>query len=33
MYVNSTSAHWGFLYGYKRYKGNTFTLETTLFGW
>ena len=28
-----TSAHRGFLYGYRRYNGNTFTLETTLFSW
>ena len=26
-----TSAHWGFRYGYRRYKDNTFILETTLF--
>lgn len=23
----------GFRYGYRRYKGNTFILKTTLFGW
>ena len=23
----------GFRYGYRRYKGNTFALKTTLFGW
>lgn len=33
MYVCPTSAHRGFRYGYRRYKGNTFTLKTTLFGW
>ena len=33
MYVCPTSAHQGFRYGYRRYKGNTFTLKTTLFGW
>ena len=33
MYVCPTSAHLGFRYGYRRYKGNTFTLKTTLFGW
>ena len=33
MYVCPTSAHWGFRYGYRRYKDNTFTLKTTLFGW
>ena len=27
------SAHRGFRYGYKHYKGNTFTLNTALFGW
>ena len=32
MYVCPTSAHRGFRYGYRRYKGNTFTLKTTLFG-
>ena len=33
MYVCPTSAHRGFRYGYRRYKDNTFTLKTTLFGW
>ena len=33
IYVCPTSAHRGFRYGYRRYKGNTFTLKTTLFGW
>ena len=33
MYVCPTSAHRGFRYGYRRYKGNTFTLKTTLLGW
>ena len=33
MYVCPTSAHWGFRYGYRRYKDNTFILETTLFSW
>lgn len=33
MYACPTSAHWGFRYGYRRYKDNTFTLKTTLFGW
>lgn len=33
MYVCPTSAHRGFRYGYRRYRGNTFILETTLFGW
>ena len=33
MYVCPTSAHRGFQYGYIRYKSNTFTLKTTLFGW
>ena len=33
MYVCPTSAHLGFRYGYRRYKDNTFILETTLFGW
>lgn len=33
IYVCPTSAHRGFRYGYRRYKGNTFILETTLFGW
>ena len=33
MYVCPTSAHRGFRYGYRRYKGSTFTLKTTLFGW
>ena len=33
MYVCPTSAHRGFRYGYRRHKGNTFTLKTTLFGW
>ena len=33
IYVCPTSAHWGFLYGYRRYKDNTFTLKTTLFDW
>lgn len=33
MYVCPTSAHWGFRYGYRRYKRNTFVLEATLFGW
>ena len=32
IYVCPTSAHRGFRYGYRRYKGNTFILETTLFG-
>ena len=33
MYVCPTSAHRDFRYGYRRYKGNTFTLKTTLLGW
>ena len=33
VYVCPTSAHRGFRYGYRRYKDNTFILETTLFGW
>ena len=33
MYVCPTSAHRGFRYGYRRYKDNTFTLKTALFGW
>ena len=33
IYVCPTSAHRGFRYGYRRYKGNTFTLKTALFGW
>ena len=33
MYVCPTSAHRGFRYEYRRYKDNTFTLKTTLFGW
>ena len=33
IYVCPTSAHRGFRYGYRRYKDNTFTLKTTLFGW
>ena len=33
MYVCPTSAHWGFRHGYRRYKDNTFILETTLFSW
>ena len=33
IYVCPTSAHRGFRYGYRRYKDNTFILETTLFGW
>ena len=33
IYVYPTSAHRGFWYGYRHYKGNTFTLKTTLFGW
>ena len=33
IYVCPTSAHRGFRYGYRRYKGNTFTLKTNLFGW
>ena len=33
IYVCPTSAHRGFRYGYRRYKGNNFTLKTTLFGW
>ena len=33
MYVCPTSAHRDFRYGYRRYKDNTFTLKTTLFGW
>ena len=32
MNVCPTSAHRGFRYGYRRYKDNTFTLKTTLFG-
>ena len=32
IYVCPTSAHRGFRYGYRRYKRNTFTLETALFG-
>ena len=31
IYVCPTSAHRGFRYGYRRYKGNTFISETTLF--
>ena len=33
IYVCPTSAHRGFRYGDRHYKGNTFTLKTTLFGW
>ena len=33
IYVCPSSAHRGFRYGYRRYKDNTFTLKTTLFGW
>lgn len=33
MYVCPTSVHQGFGYVYRRYKGNSFTLKTTLFGW
>ena len=33
IYVCPTSAHRDFRYGYRRYKDNTFILETTLFGW
>ena len=33
IYVCPTSAHRDFRYGYRRYKGNTVTLKTTLFGW
>ena len=33
MYVCPTSAHWGFRHGYRRYKDNTFILETILFSW
>lgn len=33
VYVCPTSAHRGFQYGYRRYKDNTFILETTLLGW
>ena len=33
MYVCPTSVHQGFRYVYRRYKGNSFTLKTTLFGW
>ena len=32
-YVCPTSAHRGFRYGYRRYKGNILTLKTALFGW
>ena len=32
VYVCPTSAHRGFRYGYRRYKDNTFTLRTALFG-
>ena len=32
MYVCPTSAHRDFRYGYRRYKDNTFILETTWFG-
>ena len=32
IYVCPTSAHRGFRYGYRRYKDNTFILETTWFG-
>ena len=33
VYVYPTSAHRGFRYGYRRNKGNNFTLKTLLFGW
>ena len=33
IYVCPTSAHRGFRYEYRHYKGNTFTLKNTLFGW
>ena len=33
IYVCPTSAHRGFRNGYRRNKGNTFTLKTALFGW
>ena len=34
MYIcRPTSVHRDFRYGYRRYKDNTFILETTLFGW
>ncbi len=33
IYVCPTSAHRGFRYGNRRYKGNNFTLKNTLFGW
>ena len=33
IYVCPTSAHWGFQYGYRRYKDYTFISETTLFCW
>ena len=33
IYVCPTSAHRDFRYGYRRYKDNTFILETTLFDW
>ena len=32
MYICSTSAHRDFRYGYRRYKGITFTLKTTFHG-
>ena len=32
LFCKSTSAHRGFRYAYIRYKSNTFTLKTTLFG-
>ena len=33
IYVCPTYAHRGFRYGYRRYKGNTLTMKTTLFDW
>ena len=32
MYVCPTSAHRGFRYGYRRYKGNIFAVKNAFFG-